>query len=232
MKIYDITLPIYEGMPVYKNKPEKQPEFEIVSNFPTASARETRIHLDVHTGTHVDAPLHMVPDGATTESIQLEKLVRRCKVLDLTHLDEAIGRSDLESVSRGTPGSSNASEPPGLSGVQLGSQSPGICEGDFLLFKTRNSEDTAFNPAFVYLAEDGAKYLAELGIAGVGIDALGIERSQPGHPTHKALFGVGAVIMEGLQLREVPAGSYLMVAAPLRLIGLDAAPARVILIEE
>jgi arylformamidase len=146
----------------------------------------------------------------------LEQLVRHCKVLDLTHVNEAIGRADLECISSGMPGS----------------KSPGIVAGDFLLFKTKNSNDQAFNPAFVYLAEEGAKYLAELGIAGVGIDALGVERSQPGHPTHKALFGAGAVIIEGLQLREVPVGSYLMVAAPLRLIGLDAAPARVLLIEE
>jgi arylformamidase len=206
MKIHDISLPIFEGMPVYKNKPEKQPSFEVVSNFPTATSRETRVHLDVHTGTHVDAPLHMMPNGETTDSLHLERLVRSCMVLDLTGVQGGISDQDLRVHS--------------------------IVADDFLLFKTRNSNDRTFNPEFIYLAQDGAEYLAELGIAGVGIDALGIERSQPGHPTHKSLFQAGAVIIEGLQLSNVEPGHYLMVAAPLRLQGLDAAPARVLLIEE
>lgn len=204
--IYDISLPVYPGMPVYKNKPEKQPEFQVVSDFATGSAHETRVHLDVHTGTHVDAPLHMLPDGATTESLTLERLVRTCKVIDLTHVEGAITAQHL---------------------LECGD----ISRGDFLLLKTRNSNDTVFNPEFVYLAEDGARVLADAGVVGVGIDALGIERNQPGHPTHKALFAEGVVIVEGLNLSQVPAGAYLLIAAPLKLIGLDAAPARVLLMD-
>lgn len=206
MKVYDISLPIYEGMPVYKNKPEKQPVFDLISSFPTAAAQESRLHLDAHTGTHVDAPLHMIPQGDTTDTLTIEQLVRPCTVLDLMDVRAGISRKHLENR--------------------------GIVAGDFLLFKTQNSHDAAFNPEFIYLTEDGAHYLVEVGVAGVGIDALGVERSQPGHPTHKALFGSGAIIIEGLQLSDVPAGSYTMVAAPLKLVGLDAAPARVILIEE
>ncbi len=205
-RIYDVSMPIYEGMPVYKNKPEKQPTFEITSNFDTGSVRETRVCLDVHCGTHVDAPLHMIKDGPTIETVGLNELVRECKVLDLTSVTDGITESDLANLP--------------------------ISEGDFLLFKTKNSWDTTFNPEFIYLKEDGAKYLAQKKVAGVGIDGLGVERSQPGHPTHKALFAAQAVIIEGLRLAEVPVGTYLMVAAPLALQGLDAAPARVILIAE
>ncbi|EKS54207.1 cyclase, partial [Citrobacter freundii ATCC 8090 = MTCC 1658 = NBRC 12681] len=94
-----------------------------------------------------------------------------------------------------------------------------------------NSWEDAFSFEFVYLAQDGAAYLAEKGVRGVGTDALGIERSQEGHPTHKTLFGAGVIVIEGLRLREVPAGKYFMVAAPLKLVGTDAAPARVLLFE-
>jgi arylformamidase len=204
--IYDVSMPIYEGMPVYKNKPEKQPSFQITSDFTTGSVRETRVSLDVHTGTHVDAPLHMVPNGSTIDTMALERLVRPCRVVDLTHVTDGISRADLEALD--------------------------IQEGEFLLFKTKNSEDQAFNPDFVFLNEDGARYLAEKRVAGVGIDALGVERGQPGHPTHKALFEANVVIIEGLRLAHVPAGEYFMVAAPLALQGLDAAPARVLLIKE
>ncbi len=202
-RIYDVSMPIYEGMPIYKNRPEKQPEFEVTADFSNAASHESRVHLDVHTGTHIDAPLHMIPDGATTETIGIEQLIRECAVYDLTHVTDGIHHADLAALP--------------------------IARGEFVLFQTRNSWAEGFQSDFVYLAEDGASYLATLGIAGVGIDALGIERSQLGHPTHKALFGAGAVIIEGLQLQAVRPGRYLLIAAPLKLIGLDAAPARVLL---
>ncbi|TXK89605.1 cyclase family protein, partial [Parageobacillus sp. SY1] len=104
-------------------------------------------------------------------------------------------------------------------------------ENDFVLFKTKNSLEDAFNFEFIYVAEDAARYLADKKVRGVGIDALGIERSQPGHPTHKTLFSAGVIVIEGLRLKDVPEGSYFMVAAPLKLVGTDAAPARVILFE-
>jgi arylformamidase len=204
-KIYDISMPIYEGMPVYKNEPDKQPKFETTSDFETGSSHETRIHIDVHTGTHIDAPLHMIPNGKTIESIDIADLIRPCRVLDLTQVVDAIHRADLEPLS--------------------------LSSGEFVLLKTKNSLTDAFQLDFVYVAEDAADYLATIGIAGVGIDALGIEHSQPGHPTHRRIMGAGLVIIEGLRLQDVPAGNYMMIAAPLRLIGLDAAPARVVLRE-
>jgi arylformamidase len=202
MKIYDITVPIYEGMPVYKNKPEKQPVFTTSTN---GHVTESRIAMDAHSGTHIDAPLHMINDGETFETIPIENLVGKVKVFDLSRVEDGISRADLEPLH--------------------------IAEGDFVLFKTRNSFDEAFNFDFIFLKEDGAKYLVDRKIKGVGIDALGIERSQEGHPTHKALFGANIIVMEGLYLKEVKAGTYFMVAAPLKLKGIDASPARVLLFD-
>lgn len=206
-KVYDISMPVYHGMPVYKNKPEKQPEFETTADFASHGIHETRIHMDVHAGTHVDAPLHMLESGETMESIALEKLIRPCRVIDLTNVSDRIHSRDLIPHE--------------------------IQSGEFLLLKTRNSfraESEGFDAEFVFVSEDAASYLAKVKVAGVGIDALGIERSQTGHPTHKALFAAGAVIMEGLRLSDVPEGKYLLVAAPLNLVGTDAAPARAVLL--
>ncbi|MBB6175388.1 arylformamidase [Anoxybacillus tengchongensis] len=203
MKMYDVTAPIFEGMPVYKNKPEKQPKLMTITN---DYVTESRIDMDVHTGTHIDAPLHMVKDGETFETIPLEKLVGYCKVLDVTHVNDRITKEDLIHFD--------------------------IQENDFILFKTKNSFDDAFNFEFIYVAEDAATYLAEKRIRGVGIDALGVERNQAGHPTHKTLFNHHIIIIEGLRLKDVPAGEYWMVAAPLKLVGTDAAPARVLLFEQ
>ncbi|MPM69580.1 Kynurenine formamidase [bioreactor metagenome] len=84
---------------------------------------------------------------------------------------------------------------------------------------------------FIYLDKSGAEYLREKKVIGVGIDALGIERSQPDHGTHKALLGAGIVILEGLRLRDIEEDKYLLFAAPLRLVGAEAAPARALLIK-
>lgn len=191
---------------VYKNKKEKKPEFINTSNHDKGNAYETRLCLDLHTGTHIDAPLHMIEGGETTEIYQLEEFVTDCKVIDLTDIENHIGRSHLENHE--------------------------ISEGDFLLFKTSNSfiEDFDFN--FIYLAEDGTDYLLEKRVKGVGIDALGIERSQPEHPTHKKLLSRGIMIIEGLRLKDINSGRYQLIIAPLKIRNVEAAPARALLIKE
>jgi arylformamidase len=82
---------------------------------------------------------------------------------------------------------------------------------------------------FVFLNEDGADYLAKLVVRGIGTNAFCIERNQPGHPTQKTLFANGVIIIEGLRLKEVEAGEYFMVAAPLKLMVTDISPSRVLL---
>ncbi|SIS51247.1 cyclase family protein [Alicyclobacillus vulcanalis] len=205
VKVYDVSMLIHEGMQVYKNKDEKRPKFETTSDFTTGSAHETRLHMDAHTGTHVDAELHMIPGGKTIEAVRLDKLIGPCRVIDLTGVTDGIGRDDLESH--------------------------GPKAGEFLLFKTRNSFEEAFNFEFIYLKEDGAQYLAEVGVRVVGTDGLGVERSQPSHATHVTLLSREIVVLEGLRLKDVPPGEYFMVALPLKLTGIDAAPARVVLFE-
>ena len=202
MKMYDVTGSIYEGMTVYKNKPEKQPEINRVTN---GYVSETRINLDVHTGTHIDAPLHMMVDGDTFETVSLNHLVGSCKVLDVTNVESGVSKADLEKFD--------------------------LKKDDFVLLKTKNSFEDGFNFDFIFLAADGAEYLTEIGVRGIGIDALGVERSQEGHPTHKTLFAHKVIIIEGLRLKEVESGEYFMVAAPLKLVGTDASPARVLLFE-
>ncbi|WP_044640459.1 cyclase family protein [Risungbinella massiliensis] len=205
MKIYDISMTIHEGMQVYKNKESKKPKISVVQDFDTSPARESRIDLDVHTGTHVDSPLHMLPEGGTMEVLPLETLVGEARVLDLSHVEDGVTAADLEKFN--------------------------VQAGEFLLLKTRNSTSDEFDFEFIFLKEDGAKYLAEKGVRGVGIDGLGIERSQAGHPTHKTLFHSDIVIIEGLRLQEVPEGTYFMVAAPIKLMETEAAPARVLLLD-
>lgn len=202
-RLLDISMPIKPGMPVWRNNPHKQPEFETTADYQRGHSWETRIHLDAHTGTHIDAPLHMLEGGQTIEHTSLQQVVRMVRVVDLTHVTDAVGAADIAAV---------APQP-----------------GEFLLLKTRNSANPAWDDTFVYVATDGAEALVASGVQGVGVDALGVERSQPDHSTHKTLLGAGVVILEGLRLAHVEPGEYFMVAAPLKFEGIEASLARVLL---
>ncbi len=205
MKIYDISMTIHEDMIVYKDKEEKRPHFNNKANYINADYYDTDLYMNLHTGTHFDAPLHMVKDGQTMEGYKLEKFITDVKVFNLEHLNNKITKEDLLSYD--------------------------IKAGDFILLKTKNSYDTTFNFDFIYLDQSGAQYLAERSIIGVGIDALGIERAQPEHETHKVLLRRGIMILEGLTLKEVEEGGYLMIALPLKIKNVEAAPTRAVLVE-
>lgn len=204
-RIIDISMMIHEGMQVYKNRDAKRPKIYNTSNHETGKVHESRIDIDVHCGTHVDAPLHMLAGGETIETVGLERLVGPARVLDLTHVEDAITKDDLVPH--------------------------GIQRGERILLKTKSSLTEEFLMDFVYLREDGAQYLIDCGVTLVGTDALGIERDQPEYTTHRPLMRNDIIIVEGLRLGHVEPGSYWLVIAPLKLTGIDAAPARAFLIQ-
>ncbi len=205
MKIHDISMEISEKMPVYNGRKEKSPIFKTVNNLKSGSSYQTSLDINMHTGTHMDAPLHMVEGGETLESIELEKVITKCRVIDLTDVSEKISKNNLESNE--------------------------IQKGDFILLKTKNSTENILENDFIYLDKAGAEYLRDKKIKGVGIDSLGIERAQPAHETHITLFEAGIVILEGLRLDGVDEGEYFLFAAPLKIKGVEASLVRAVLID-
>ena len=205
MKIYDVTMTISEEMELYKGRTENRPQLIVEREHDKEGIRESSIKINLHTGTHFDAPLHIVDSGADISMIPVEKFLNTALVLDLSWKEGGICREDLENY-------------------QI---SPGI----FVIIKTKNSFGMRAKEDFVYIAESGARFLAEKEIAGVGTDALGIERDQPDHSSHRILMGKGILILEGLDLRNVPEGAYLLIAFPLKIAGAEGSPARAVLIE-
>ena len=205
--IFDISWPISSTITGYKDK--KTVSITQVKEFDRDNVRESTITINSHTGTHVDAPSHFLKDGKTIDQIALERLIGQAVVLDLTMVTDAITREHLEQ------------------------HAGAINSGDIVLLKTTNSDlqpTAPFTPHFIYLHQSGARYLAEKNIKAVGIDYLGIERNQPGHETHVELFTHDVVIVEGLRLEHVQPGRYDFYCLPLKVVGLEAAPARALLI--
>lgn len=206
MKIFDISWPISSATTGYKDK--KVVNFEPVKSFDKDGVRETTITISAHTGTHVDAPSHFVRDGKTIDQIDLSSLIGKAKVFDMSVVSDGITRDHLENLQ--------------------------IDAGDIVLFKTTNSATQAtdkFTPHFIFLEISGAQLLVERKVRAVGIDYLGIERGQQGHLTHNLLFKHEISIIEGLRLTPVKEGTYFLCCLPLNTIGIEAAPARAVLIE-
>ena len=210
MKIYDISVSISEQTPVYEGDPNVQ--FEIANSIERGdTSNVSRLCCGVHTGTHVDAPAHFIEGGRRIHDLDLEKLVGKCRVVEIAETVSAIEAKhivNLENVER-------------------------------VLFKTRNSDfwnDFAqgFRKDFTYIAPDAARALADLNVKLVGIDYLSVEKfGSEDFATHITLLENEIVIIEGLDLRTVSAGDYELICLPLKLDGGvgDGAPARVILRE-
>lgn len=199
--IYDVSMTIHPEMTVYKNKSEKKPVFSTLSTHDTGSAHEGVITMSLHTGTHLDYPLHMIQNGEVSGETIPDGCLGRVKVFDVGAdvIDEAL----VESLP--------------------------IEKGDVVFFKTRNSMREDFDFEFVYVSASGAEALKAAQIKGVGLDALGIERAQAEHPTHKILLSNQIFILEGLRLKDITEGTYELICLPLKIKGVDALPARVLL---
>jgi len=208
MRIHDISMPIRSGGLVYPgNPPIEISSQQAISR--GAGANVSAVSLGSHTATHVDAPKHFIDDGETVDALSLEKLVGRARLIALDDSVLSIGAAELERH-------------------DIGDQTR-------LLMRTRNSalvSRSEFVRDYTYLAPDGADYLVARGIQLVGVDYLSIEQFRSGHHrTHRALLSNDVVIIEGLMLGGIVAGDYDLICLPLRLEGLDGAPARAILIE-
>lgn len=202
--VIDISWPITDDMVTYKDG--EKPEITVSADVRTDGVMHSRLRAGLHTGTHIDAPAHFIENGSRVADVPLDACVGYCQVLDLTACEEVITVEDLFPLSITAPR---------------------------VLLKTRNSNEPAtgqFDRNFVYLSAEAAEYLALLGtVRLVGIDALGIERTQPGHETHTALFEAGIVVLEGLRLGQVFAGEYMLSALPLSIPNAEASFVRAVL---
>ncbi len=212
MPMYDISVAISPELLVYPGDPPV--EITPVSQLSGApnplgglSANVSRLSISTHAGTHIDPPFHYLPNGARVDEIPLQALVGECDVID-------IGIEDEINI-------------PVLQQFKF--------TAERVLFKTKNSHfwgRKEFARNYTYLTMAAAEYLAARKLKLVGIDYLSIEKFDSKTPqAHLALLKAGIVILEGLNLAEVPAGKYDLFCLPLKITGGDGAPARAILVQ-
>jgi len=206
MKIIDISWPVDANTTI---QPGKQPVlFEPTKTFSKDGVREHHIHINANTGTHLNAPSYLFRDGKSVDQIDLYTCVGPANVLDLTDVDVSIKAEHLENHD--------------------------IREGDIIILKTKNSslELTApYNPSFVYLDPSAAEFLAKQKVKTVGFDYITIEPEKEFDRAHRELLQHEITVIEGLRLFYVTPGIYFLFCLPLYVLGIEAAPARAVLLD-
>jgi len=208
MKLFDVTVPISERVPIYKGDPGVKLE-SIKRMAGGDSANQSNLTFGAHTGTHVDAPNHFVDGARRVDELDLEKLLGMCRVVRVSDDVDVIEPEHFGVIS----------------GVER------------IIFKTKNSafwNERDFRTDLAYLSPVAAQTLVRHGIKLVGIDYFSIEKYHSGdHAVHIALLKSEVVILEGLDLREVEPGDYEIICLPLKYVGGegDGSPARTILLQ-
>lgn len=206
MTLIDISAPLSPSLPVWPG----DPPVSVTRALDVAcgdAATVSRLALGSHTGTHVDAPCHFLPNGAPLDALPLATFVGPARVVAITHPDaitpDELATLDWQGVTR-------------------------------VLFKTRNSARPwfcePFDETFVHVTPEAADFLIARGIRLIGVDYLSVEGFHAvGAPCHRRLLGAGVVLLEGVYLASVAPGDYELICLPLPLVGADGAPARALL---
>jgi len=196
------TTPIYEG-----DAPLK---FDFLKDMRRGDALTLSAYsMGAHSGTHIDAPMHFVREGAPIDRVPLEPLIGPARVIDIPDAVQSINADEL-----------NRHEWRGAQRV---------------LFRTRSSlrgwmKSPTFHRDFAYVAPDAAQLLADAGVKLVGVDYISAEQfGAPAPMTHRILLGRGIPIVEGLALETVRPGDYDLIVLPIKVGGHEGAPARAVL---
>jgi arylformamidase len=202
----DVTVTLHDGMVHWPDNPPVSITRQLDISKGDA-ANVSMLSMGSHTGTHMDAPLHFVPEGKGLDEMELEATMGPARVIEID-------------------------DPVAVTADALEDHVPEA--GERILFKTRNSDrpwvDQPFNEDFVYVSAGAAAHLAARGVRVVGVDYLSVGGfKSDGVETHTALLEAGIWVIEGLDLSRVSAGEYELICLPLKILRSDGAPARAIL---
>ncbi len=218
-KIIDLTLDIYDGMITFPANWHPRVEITILGRHKLEGRTTRKLTLGTHTGTHVDAPLHMIEGGKSVDELALDTIVGEAAVIDLTGMDPLTG----------------------ITSHDLNTQSGVVQKRDIVIIRTdwwKKWNERAFYFEHPYLTKGACEWLLEHQVRSVAIDIPNVDNpaedlppGTPG-PIHVLLMSSDVVLIENLtNLDRLNRKRVFFVALPLKIRGSDASPARVIAIE-
>jgi arylformamidase len=213
-QIIDITVGISRNTPVYPGDP--QPVINVVSSIDYDGYAVSRVTFGTHTGTHVDAPSHILRKGLTVDRLPLSSLIGRAVVLDLSDIAGNLSCVEMQAAFN-------------RSGART---DPAV---DTVLIKTQKGRDGLCGQAYdagsvTGLRPDVGMWVLEQGFNLIGVDTLSVDIGDS-LTNHRLFLENDIIILENIDVSAVAEGMYHFICLPLKLEGCDAAPARVILID-
>jgi arylformamidase len=210
MKIFDISIPLNEKTPVW-------PGDANIKLITTASRTQgtdfhvSKFSIGAHNGTHIDAPYHFWEDGNKLQDINISHFVTKTLVIEYSGSDH-ISEEFLKKID--------------LKGIKS------------ILLKTSNSKwinksDEPFHKDFIAIDSTAANWCVKNEIKLIGIDYFSIEQyDTDNHEVHKILLRNNVIILEAINLSDVPQGDYQLFCPPLKIAAPDGAPVRAILVKD
>jgi arylformamidase len=202
---YDLTAQISENTVVYPGDPIFKSE-DICSLENGSQFHLCQMHLGNHTGTHIDFPAHVIKGGKTSSDFLIKNLIGSGLIIEVPDIQKSITQKFI-------------TEQP-------------ILKNDFVFFRTSNSKlskQSKFSDKYVYLEIDAAQELLKKGVKIVGIDYISVDQYEAEDlPVHKLLLSHDVLIVEGLELNNVPLGRCKIYIMPVNIQKMDGLPARVV----
>jgi kynurenine formamidase len=194
--LIDLSMQLDNDTPVYPGDPHIQ--LSAAGDFADAGYVLHMLTVGTHSGTHIDAPAHMLADGATLGSIPLESFIGRAKVVEGYTL-AAAQAADLQSGD-----------------IAI-----------FYSGRSEQYTDPTYFTDYPVMDTAVAEYLVEAGVKLVGVDTCSVDITED-FPIHHILLGAGIPLVENLvNIAALRGKECTIMALPLR-IDADGAPARVI----
>ena len=207
-RVHDISRPLRAGIPVW---PGDTPfDFGFVARIRDGSSVNVgRIEMSVHTGAHVDAPLHFDDAGQDAASMPIERYVGPCFVADVRPSDRGIRPQDLPAALR-----------------------EAVATHPRVLLRSYAKRPDGFDEHMAHATPELADWLAAHGVFLLGVDSDSMDAFESKDlPAHNRLNEHGISILEGIDLSGIEPGSYELIALPLRIEGADGSPVRAVLRE-
>lgn len=211
MKVIDLSHEIHAKMPVFPGT--EPPRFEPANTLESDGFVEKKITMYSHTGTHVDAPYHMLRSGMSLDNFEIEHFMGRAAVIDVSDV-----QIDIEVH-------------------HLLSHKEKIGKIDYLILKTGWSKywgSENYFKGFPALTAAAAHWLADYQLRGIGVDTISIDTIESTtFPVHHILFEKNLLVIENLMnLDAISTEYFIFSCTPLKTLEADGSPTRAIAIEK
>ena len=206
--IYDITVLLGEESITYPGDPVFSREL-VVTLKDQGDCELSSLSMSSHSGTHIDAPSHFIQGGKSIDQYGPADFIFSALIFE-TKDDRIIRPEEMKNIR--------------------------IDPGDALLFKTNNSrsgrcKSGTFSEDYVHLSEEAADLCIEKGVGLIGIDYITIDRYKDAtFAIHHKILGNNILILEGIDLSEVPPGHFTLFCPALKIRHGEASPVRAFLL--